>query len=266
VLGTDDNAPYRVFHDVTGIAKGTVLEYRAVVRDAAGRVSANSVSAVVSDPPPPGGGGGGGPVVQPNAVSVAGTINSVMGCPADWLPDCDQAQLTLDPNSQIWKGTYALPAGGYAYKVAINKSWTENYGVGAVRDGPNIDLTTTGTPVTFYYDHGTHWVTSNAQGPIITAPGSYQSELGCAADWMPDCMRPWLQDPDGDGTYTWVTTEIPAGSYEFKVAHGLSWTENYGAGGVPDGANLPLTVPAGARVTFSYVLGTHVVTASVTTG
>ena len=41
-------------------------------------------------------------------------------------------------------------------------------------------------------------------------------------------MRPWLQDPDGDGTYTWSTDQIPAGSYEFKVAHGLSWDENYG--------------------------------------
>ena len=46
-------------------------------------------------------------------------------------------------------------------------------------------------------------------------------------------MRPWLQDPDGDGTYTWSTDQIPAGVYEFKVAHGLSWDENYGAGGAP---------------------------------
>ena len=35
-------------------------------------------------------------------------------------------------------------------------------------------------------------------------------------------MRPWLQDPDGDGTYTWSTDQIPAGSHEFKVAHKLS--------------------------------------------
>ena len=29
-LGADDNAPYRVFHDVSGQPKGTLLEYRAV--------------------------------------------------------------------------------------------------------------------------------------------------------------------------------------------------------------------------------------------
>ena len=44
-------------------------------------------------------------------------------------------------------------------------------------------------------------------------------------------MRPWLQDPDGDGTYTWSSDQIPAGTYEFKVAHGLTWDENYGDGG-----------------------------------
>ena len=107
--------------------------------------------------------------------------------------------------------------------------------------GADIRFTHPGGPVTFYYDHGTHWVTNDVLSDIITAPGSAQSELGCAGrDWSPDCMRPWLQDPDGDGTWTWSTTEIPAGSYEVKVTHDLSWTENYGAGGAPGGSNIAL--------------------------
>jgi glycosidase len=32
-IGTDDNAPYRVFHDVSALAPGTPVEYRAVVLD-----------------------------------------------------------------------------------------------------------------------------------------------------------------------------------------------------------------------------------------
>ena len=32
-IGTDDNAPYRVFHDVSGLRTGTPLKYRAVVLD-----------------------------------------------------------------------------------------------------------------------------------------------------------------------------------------------------------------------------------------
>ena len=32
-IGTDDNAPYRVFHDVTGLAAGTSVKYKAIVLD-----------------------------------------------------------------------------------------------------------------------------------------------------------------------------------------------------------------------------------------
>ncbi|MET9272858.1 pullulanase-type alpha-1,6-glucosidase [Kribbella sp. NPDC003557] len=252
-LGADDNAPYRVFHDVSGLPKGTLLEYRAVLRDVSGNYSVSGSYGVVGDAAAPGGGGGGtGPVVQPANVSVPGDHNSEMGCPADWSPDCDQAQLTLDPKDKVWKGTYTLPAGEHAYKAAINKTWDENYGAGGVQNGANISYTAPNGPVTFYYEHGRHYATSTAQGPIITAPGSYQSELGCPADWDPACMRPWLTDEDGDGTYTWSTSELEAGNYEAKVAHNLSWDESYPAN------NVPVSVPSdGLVVTFSYVLATH---------
>ncbi|GAA1552074.1 hypothetical protein GCM10009789_02200 [Kribbella sancticallisti] len=262
-LGADDNAPYRVFHDVSGLPKGTLLEYRAVLKDGSGNYSVSGSYGIVGDAPAPGGGGGGGtdPVAQPANVSVPGDHNSEMGCAADWSPDCDQAQLTLDPKDQVWKGKYTGLAGEHAYKAAINKSWDENYGAGGNANGANISYTGPTTPVTFYYEHGRHFVTSDAQGPIVTVPGSFQSELGCPADWSPDCMRPWLTDEDGNGTFTWATTKIGAGSYEAKVAHGLSWDESYGAGGSPTGGNIPITVPGdGLVVTFSYVLATHMLT------
>ncbi|MEV5962630.1 pullulanase-type alpha-1,6-glucosidase [Kribbella sp. NPDC051952] len=255
-LGSDDNAPYRVFQDVSGLPKGTLLEYRAVLRDVSGNYSVSGSYGVVGDAAAPGGGGGGtGPVVQPANVSVPGDHNSEMGCAADWSPDCDQAQLTLDPKDKVWKGTYTIPAGEHAYKAAINKTWDENYGAGGVLNGSNISYTAPATPVTFYYEHGRHVVTSSAEGPIITVPGSFQSELGCPADWDPACMRPWLTDEDGDGTYTWSTSELGAGNYEAKVAHNLSWDESYPAN------NVPISVPGdGLVVKFSYVLATHALT------
>ena len=109
--------------DATVWPKGTLVEYRAVAKDIGGHLSASSSYGIVGDPKASGGGGGGvGPVTQPDAVSVPGDHNSEMGCPADWSPDCAQAQLTLDPKDQIWKGTYTLPAAPYAYKAAINKT------------------------------------------------------------------------------------------------------------------------------------------------
>ena len=75
-------------------------------------------------------------------------------------------------------------------------------------------------------------------------------------------MRAWLQDPDGDGTYVFTTTGIPAGVYEVKVAHNLSWVLNYGSGGTQDGANYSFTVPEASRVTFSYNTTSHVLSIS----
>jgi pullulanase-type alpha-1,6-glucosidase len=268
-LGTDDNPNYRVFPDASDLADGTLVEVRAVALDAAGRVTADGswgrITAASSAPPT---GGGVGDVDQPESVSVPGDHNSEMGCPGDWQPDCDIAQLTLRPNGdEIWSKTFDLPAATHAYKVAINRSWDENYGGGAQQNGPNIEYTHAGGPITFYYDHRTKHVSSTAQGPIITAPGSFQSEMGCSGDWQPDCMRSWLQDPDGDGVYTLATTQIPAGSYEVKAAHGLSWDENYGAGGTPDGANIGFTVPgAGLTTIFSYELATNRLTVTTSAG
>jgi len=262
LIGSDDNPRYRVYQDVTGMKKGSLLEYRIVAKDLQGRYSATSTWAFVGEA-----GGTAGPSTisydppetQPDAVSVPGSFNASVGCTADWLPDCDQVQLALDADDQIWKSTLTVAKGDYDFKAAINKGWDENYGAGGVRNGSNVNFKPPGGPVTFYYDHATHWVTNTAQGTILTAPGSFQSELGCPADWTPDCMRPWLQDLDGDGTYTWASVRIPKGSYEFKVAHGLSLDEAYPAD------NVTLNVPAdGLLVTINYVLSSHQVSVSVT--
>ncbi len=193
-------------------------------------------------------------VVQPETVTIPGTLQSVLGCSGDWQPDCDKTFLTLDAADNIWKGSFALPAGSYEYKVAINKTWDENYGGNADLGGPNVQLVLSeDTVVNFYYDHATHWVADSVGDVIATAPGSYQSEIGCANDWAPECMRSWLQDPDGDGLYFMATNAIPAGDYEVKAAINLSWTENYGLDGVQDGPNIPFSVPAdGTPVAFVY--------------
>ena len=101
---------------------------------------------------------------------------------------------------------------------------------------------------------------------IAVAPGSFQSELGCPGDWDPTCLRSWLEDPDGDGIYTFETTALPAGSYETKVAINEDWAENYGQGGVLNGANIPFNVPVdNTKVTFTYDAASHVLTVTVAT-
>jgi alpha-amylase len=244
-VGTDDTAPYRVFHNVSGLNAGTTVEYRAVVLNNAGRTSVSaSRSAVVPDPvlaiqqPAEGttvqgnvevvatadpekashvvrfersvaGGawtaiGSGddsspaytvmdglaalgladgtevryrarldgsnvvsnvrtvavGAVPQPDSVTVAGSLNSEMGCPDDWQPACEAAFMAFDPADRQWKLTADLPAGQYEFKAAINGSWDENYGQDGAPNGSNIVLNHDGGPVTFRYDHTTHVITA----------------------------------------------------------------------------------------------------------
>jgi alpha-amylase len=50
-IGTDDNAPYRVFHDVADLAPGTRVQYKAVVLDNAGHTRASAVRTGTVAPP-----------------------------------------------------------------------------------------------------------------------------------------------------------------------------------------------------------------------
>jgi len=201
---------------------------------------------------------------NPTSVTIAGSLQSEAGCPGDWQPDCAATHLTYDANDDVWQGTFHLPADSYEYKAALNNSWDENYGLHASAGGDNIPLNLPAeSDVKFYYDHKSHWVTDNKGSVIAVAPGSFQSELGCSGDWDPTCLRSWLEDPDGDGTYTFETTALPKGAYEAKVALNESWDVNYGQGGVQNGPNISFGVPYDdATVTFSYDSATHVLTIS----
>ncbi len=50
LLGSADRAPYTVHHDLAGLAGGTEIEYRAVVRDGRGRTATARTAAVVGTP------------------------------------------------------------------------------------------------------------------------------------------------------------------------------------------------------------------------
>src|SRR6478735_4291278 len=65
----------------------------------------------------------------PTAVTIAGSLQSELGCPDDWQPGCAATHLAFDTSDGRWHGTFTLPAGSYEWKVATNDAWTENYGV-----------------------------------------------------------------------------------------------------------------------------------------
>ena len=98
----------------------------------------------------------------------------------------------------------------------------------------------------------------------VTVVGSLQSELDCPGDWLPECEATQMQPVDGSPGVFEATFDVPAGSYEYKVAIDGSWDVNYGAGGALNGSNIVLEVPAGASsVTFEWNQETHVVTHTI---
>ena len=76
----------------------------------------------------------------PSAVTIAGSLQSELGCSADWQPDCAATHLTYDANGTGLAGTFNVPAGDYEYKAPLNNAWDENYGQNATANGANIPL------------------------------------------------------------------------------------------------------------------------------
>ncbi len=92
----------------------------------------------------------------PDTVTLVGSLQAELGCPGDWQPDCSVTFLE-NMGDTLWFGSFAIPAGSYEIKIAINGSWDENYGAGGAQDGPNIPLQVVeDQSVDFYYDHSSH--------------------------------------------------------------------------------------------------------------
>ena len=187
-----------------------------------------------------------------------------MGCAGDWTPGCEAAKLTLRADG-IYAGTFDVPAGDYEYKVALNGSWDVNYGANGEPNGGNIAYT--------HRRRADHVLLEpEHQGGLLDRRGP----RGDAARQLPvrDRMprRLAARVPrvahagrrQGRRVHVRRPTTIPDGSYEVKVAHGLSWDENYGVGGVPGGGELLVHGDDGKLVEFRYTLATHVLEIVVT--
>ena len=82
-----------------------------------------------------------------------------------------------------------MPAGAYEYKVAINRSWTENYGAGGAPGGANIPLTAPGGTVTFTYDDATHVISDDVPRPVGAERGAHWVRRGVIAWDLPDARE-----------------------------------------------------------------------------
>ena len=85
----------------------------------------------------------------------------------------------------------------------------------------------------------------------VALSGSFQTVLGCPADFDPTCPQTQLQD-NRDGSWSAVLP-VPAGDYVFRVVASSDVDRALGEGGDPNGADVLLSVPGNAAgVYFRY--------------
>ncbi|MEH6939589.1 alpha-amylase family glycosyl hydrolase [Bacillus sp. JJ664] len=89
----------------------------------------------------------------------------------------------------------------------------------------------------------------------VVLVGNLQKVLGNPVEWDPSSSITQMTHI-GNGIYT-ITGTLPAGQYEYKIAIGGSWSENYGEGGIPGGENIKLTLSDQKEVIFYYNDNSH---------
>jgi alpha-amylase len=148
-LGVDSSAPeYTVQDDVSDLPLGTSVRYRAILSEQGTEQSTSAPVSVTTAEPTP----------AVDSVTVAGSLQDELGCPADWDPACAATHLAFDSSDGRWHGTFELPEGSYDWKVAIDDSWDVNYGAGGAAGGGNLTLVVPagGASYVFTWDQVTH--------------------------------------------------------------------------------------------------------------
>ncbi len=92
---------------------------------------------------------------------VTGTVQTRAGAAKDWDP-ADKTTEMKDIGHGFYAYTVDLPAGPYFYKISVNGSWAENYGLNGNFDGANVQLTLDKPErVTIYYNDITHKISDS---------------------------------------------------------------------------------------------------------
>ena len=194
------------------------------------------------------------------------TVNIKFGQGDSWdaIPGFEQykndefgAAMEKNPNNDGW---YSLTITVTGSDAAINGLFNN----GSWGDGNQTANWTTGTltgDADFWFDNGalsatapSGWFDANLK---VYVPGTFPGP-----SW--DAASNQMTYDAALGLYVYTFEDVPAANYEFKIAVGGSWAENYGAGGVRDGANIAVTVPETMDVTVYYNPETHNAVTNVT--
>jgi len=104
-------------------------------------------------------------------VTLAGDLQSELGCAGDFQPGCLHSWLQDIDGDGIYTLRAMLPDGNYSTIVTINESFDERYGAGGMQNGGNIDFAVSGGRVEFCYDGRSHLLSFDAACGDVGGPG-----------------------------------------------------------------------------------------------
>ncbi|MBA3413941.1 MAG: hypothetical protein H0U10_01785, partial [Chloroflexia bacterium] len=94
----------------------------------------------------------------------------------------------------------------------------------------------------------------------VAVVGSFQTAIGCPADYDPSCQLTQLA-ANGDNTFS-AFVPVPPGDWTYRIVAVADQQRSLGAGGVPEAADLVVSVPQGnAGVVFAYDANTGAIVA-----
>ncbi len=146
---------------------GHAVRYLALIAAvAAATVAGTAVTPAVADH--------GVPAVS---VTLAGSLQSELGCPDDWSPPCPATALQ-PAGDGAWSLTVDVPAGSWAWKVALDGTWDRSY---PTNDVPLV--LEAAARLTFTYDDTSHQV---AVGPADPPEGVTEADRQLAGTSLRD--------------------------------------------------------------------------------
>lgn len=167
------------------------------------------------------------------SVYLAGTMTN-------WA-DGKIAMTKTDTKNNIWSVSMRLGDAAYtgAYKFIVDGKWITDPSNSSTLDKDGNSIIT--VPA--------------FSGRKVVLAGTIQAAAG-ESTWNASSDKTAMHY-DGNGCYSLTIKNVPAGSYEYKIAMGSWDPENYGANGKSYGDNMKMTVPQQEDVTFWYNDDSH---------
>ncbi|MFN8589922.1 MAG: SpaA isopeptide-forming pilin-related protein [Thermomicrobiales bacterium] len=144
------------------------------------------------------------PLPVPFQVSLSGSFQAALGCPADFDPTCPQTQLQ-DNRDGSWSAVLPVPAGDYTFRiVAASDAGSMSLGAGGDPNGADLSLSVPGDAAGAYFSY------DRLTGDITAAPVASRVTL------VTDLGEQFPMAPLRRGGYQ-VTWDAQQGNYGFQI-------------------------------------------------